>query len=75
MLVCDTLLSVSRHSVMVLPLSVFSLLVELTFLVSGLQVHSNAAQSLCDIVKLGREQLVLQHDAPEPDPLLSKMEW
>ncbi|XP_021342164.1 serine/threonine-protein phosphatase 6 regulatory subunit 3-like isoform X3 [Mizuhopecten yessoensis] len=37
-------------------------------------VHCNAAQSLCDIVRLGREQLSQLQDKPEPDPLLNTVE-
>lgn len=37
-------------------------------------IHCNAAQSLCDIVRLGREQFIQQQDISEPDPLLVTME-
>ncbi|XP_005094786.1 serine/threonine-protein phosphatase 6 regulatory subunit 3 isoform X2 [Aplysia californica] len=37
-------------------------------------IHCNAAQSLCDIVRLGREQFIQQQDTSEPDPLLVTME-
>ncbi|XP_059175019.1 serine/threonine-protein phosphatase 6 regulatory subunit 3-like isoform X2 [Physella acuta] len=37
-------------------------------------IHCNAAQSLCDIVRLGREQFIQQHDSSDPDPLLVTME-
>ncbi|CAG5118802.1 unnamed protein product, partial [Candidula unifasciata] len=37
-------------------------------------IHCNAAQSLCDIVRLGREQFTQQQDASDPDPLLVTME-
>ncbi|RUS76743.1 hypothetical protein EGW08_015499 [Elysia chlorotica] len=37
-------------------------------------IHCNAAQSLCDIVRLGREQFIQQQDIAEPDPLLVTME-
>lgn len=39
-----------------------------------LQIHCNAAQSLCDIVRLGREQFIQQQDTADPDPLLVTME-
>ncbi|XP_076445361.1 serine/threonine-protein phosphatase 6 regulatory subunit 3-like isoform X2 [Babylonia areolata] len=37
-------------------------------------IHCNAAQSLCDIVRLGREQMMQLQDATDPDPLLTTME-
>ncbi|XP_025099468.1 serine/threonine-protein phosphatase 6 regulatory subunit 3-like isoform X3 [Pomacea canaliculata] len=37
-------------------------------------VHCNAAQSLCDIVRLGREQIIQLQDTNDPDPLLATME-
>ncbi|ESO89290.1 hypothetical protein LOTGIDRAFT_106669 [Lottia gigantea] len=37
-------------------------------------IHCNAAQSLCDIVRLGREQIMQQQDSSDPDPLLITME-
>ncbi|KAK7494563.1 hypothetical protein BaRGS_00014216, partial [Batillaria attramentaria] len=37
-------------------------------------IHCNAAQSLCDIVRLGREQIIQLQDTTEPDPLLTTME-
>ncbi|BFZ09907.1 hypothetical protein BsWGS_12946 [Bradybaena similaris] len=37
-------------------------------------IHCNAAQSLCDIVRLGREQFTQQQDTSDPDPLLVTME-
>ncbi|XP_013094534.2 serine/threonine-protein phosphatase 6 regulatory subunit 3-A-like isoform X6 [Biomphalaria glabrata] len=37
-------------------------------------IHCNAAQSLCDIVRLGREQFIQQQDSSDPDPLLMTME-
>ncbi|KAL8606034.1 hypothetical protein ACOMHN_040032 [Nucella lapillus] len=37
-------------------------------------IHCNAAQSLCDIVRLGREQMMQLQDASDPDPLLTTME-
>ncbi|XP_054426435.1 serine/threonine-protein phosphatase 6 regulatory subunit 2 isoform X2 [Pteronotus mesoamericanus] len=36
--------------------------------------QSNASQTLCDIVRLGREQGGQLPEAPEPDPLLSVLE-
>ncbi|XP_040107829.1 serine/threonine-protein phosphatase 6 regulatory subunit 1 isoform X4 [Oryx dammah] len=36
--------------------------------------HSNAAQSLCDIIRLSREQVVQVQDSPEPDQLLATLE-
>ena len=39
-----------------------------------LQIHCNAAQSLCDIVRLGREQMMQMQDTSDPDPLLTTME-
>ncbi|XP_048765109.2 serine/threonine-protein phosphatase 6 regulatory subunit 3-like isoform X3 [Ostrea edulis] len=37
-------------------------------------VHCNSAQSLCDIVRLGREQLSQLQDRTETDPLLNTVE-
>lgn len=37
-------------------------------------IHCNAAQSLCDIVRLGREQIIQLQDTSDPDPLLTTME-
>ncbi|XP_070190281.1 serine/threonine-protein phosphatase 6 regulatory subunit 3-like isoform X3 [Littorina saxatilis] len=37
-------------------------------------IHCNAAQSLCDIVRLGREQMMQMQDTSDPDPLLTTME-
>ncbi|XP_026926162.1 serine/threonine-protein phosphatase 6 regulatory subunit 2 isoform X4 [Acinonyx jubatus] len=36
--------------------------------------QSNASQTLCDIVRLGREQASQLQEAPEPDPLLTVLE-
>uniref|UniRef100_A0A2K5TWX7 Protein phosphatase 6 regulatory subunit 1 n=1 Tax=Macaca fascicularis TaxID=9541 RepID=A0A2K5TWX7_MACFA len=36
--------------------------------------HSNASQSLCDIVRLSREQMIQVQDSPEPDQLLATLE-
>ncbi|XP_022452761.1 serine/threonine-protein phosphatase 6 regulatory subunit 2 isoform X4 [Delphinapterus leucas] len=36
--------------------------------------QSNASQTLCDIVRLGREQGSPLQEAPEPDPLLTALE-
>ncbi|XP_074231956.1 serine/threonine-protein phosphatase 6 regulatory subunit 2 isoform X12 [Camelus bactrianus] len=36
--------------------------------------QSNASQTLCDIIRLGREQGSQLHEAPEPDPLLTALE-
>ncbi|KAF5928235.1 hypothetical protein HPG69_014840 [Diceros bicornis minor] len=36
--------------------------------------QSNASQTLCDIVRLGREQGSQLQEAPEPDPLLTVLE-
>lgn len=44
------------------------------FFVVCLQIHCNAAQSLCDIVRLGREQMMQMQDSSDPDPLLTTME-
>ncbi|KAG8520593.1 Serine/threonine-protein phosphatase 6 regulatory subunit 1 [Galemys pyrenaicus] len=41
---------------------------------SLLQQHSNASQSLCDIVRLSREQMIQVQDSPEPDQLLATLE-
>lgn len=38
------------------------------------QIHCNAAQSLTDIIRLGREQVVQLQDRAEPDPLLTTVE-
>lgn len=37
-------------------------------------IHCNAAQSLCDIIRLGREQVLQLQDRAEPDPLLTAVE-
>lgn len=39
-----------------------------------LQQHSNASQSLCDIIRLSREQMIQMQDSPEPDQLLATLE-
>ncbi|XP_074872293.1 serine/threonine-protein phosphatase 6 regulatory subunit 1 isoform X3 [Carettochelys insculpta] len=36
--------------------------------------HSNASQSLCDIIRLSREQIIQIQDSPEPDQLLATLE-
>ncbi|KAM5297211.1 serine/threonine-protein phosphatase 6 regulatory subunit 1 isoform 3-T3 [Glossophaga mutica] len=36
--------------------------------------HSNASQSLCDIIRLSREQMIQLQDSPEPDQLLATLE-
>nr|XP_028557875.1 serine/threonine-protein phosphatase 6 regulatory subunit 1 isoform X4 [Podarcis muralis] len=36
--------------------------------------HSNASQSLCDIIRLSREQMIPIQDSPEPDQLLATLE-
>ncbi|XP_012890032.1 PREDICTED: serine/threonine-protein phosphatase 6 regulatory subunit 1 isoform X2 [Dipodomys ordii] len=36
--------------------------------------HSNASQSLCDITRLSREQMIQGQDSPEPDQLLATLE-
>ncbi|XP_053308544.1 serine/threonine-protein phosphatase 6 regulatory subunit 1 isoform X2 [Spea bombifrons] len=36
--------------------------------------HSNASQSLCDIIRLSREQMIQIQDSPEPDQLLVTLE-
>lgn len=38
------------------------------------QRQSNASQTLCDIIRLGREQGGQPQEAPEPDPLLTVLE-
>lgn len=38
------------------------------------QQHSNASQSLCDIIRLSREQMIQGQDSPEPDQLLATLE-
>nr|XP_058936064.1 serine/threonine-protein phosphatase 6 regulatory subunit 2 isoform X4 [Kogia breviceps] len=38
------------------------------------QRQSNASQTLCDIIRLGREQGSQLQEAPEPDPLLTVLE-
>ena len=42
--------------------------------VSLLQVNTNAAQTLCDLICLGREQIVQMGDQVAPDPLLAEIE-
>uniref|UniRef100_A0A4W3JCV0 Protein phosphatase 6, regulatory subunit 3 n=1 Tax=Callorhinchus milii TaxID=7868 RepID=A0A4W3JCV0_CALMI len=36
--------------------------------------HSNASQSLCEIIRLSRDQMIQMQGCPEPDPLLSTIE-
>ncbi|OCT73158.1 hypothetical protein XELAEV_18036138mg [Xenopus laevis] len=36
--------------------------------------HSNASQSLCDIIRLSREQMIQIQDSPDPDQLLATLE-
>ncbi|XP_060694876.1 serine/threonine-protein phosphatase 6 regulatory subunit 3-B-like isoform X3 [Hemiscyllium ocellatum] len=36
--------------------------------------HSNASQSLCEIIRLSRDQMIQMQSSPEPDPLLSTLE-
>ncbi|XP_008844891.1 serine/threonine-protein phosphatase 6 regulatory subunit 1 [Nannospalax galili] len=36
--------------------------------------HSNASQSLCDIIRLSREQMIQGQDSTEPDQLLATLE-
>ncbi|XP_069755771.1 serine/threonine-protein phosphatase 6 regulatory subunit 3 isoform X3 [Narcine bancroftii] len=36
--------------------------------------HSNASQSLCEIIRLSRDQMIQMQSLPEPDPLLSTIE-
>ncbi|XP_066483298.1 serine/threonine-protein phosphatase 6 regulatory subunit 1 isoform X4 [Tiliqua scincoides] len=36
--------------------------------------HSNASQSLCDIIRLSREQMIQIQNSPEPDQLLATLE-
>lgn len=36
--------------------------------------HSNASQSLCDIIRLSRDQMIQIQDSPEPDQLLATLE-
>ena len=38
------------------------------------QQHSNASQSLRDIIRLSREQMIQGQDSPEPDQLLATLE-
>lgn len=38
------------------------------------QQHSNASQSLCDIIRLSRDQMIQAQDSPEPDQLLATLE-
>lgn len=44
------------------------------FCVPVLQRQSNASQTLCDIIRLGREQGGQLLEAPQPDPLLTVLE-
>lgn len=39
-----------------------------------LQRQSNASQTLCDIIRLSRDQSNQLQDIPEPDPLLTALE-
>lgn len=45
------------------------------FAIFSYKVHTNAAQSLCDIVRIGREQMSQLQDKAESDPLLVTVEW
>ncbi|XP_032894813.1 serine/threonine-protein phosphatase 6 regulatory subunit 3 isoform X2 [Amblyraja radiata] len=36
--------------------------------------HSNASQSLCEIIRLSRDQMIQMQSLPEPDPLLATIE-
>nr|XP_020024566.1 serine/threonine-protein phosphatase 6 regulatory subunit 3-like isoform X2 [Castor canadensis] len=36
--------------------------------------HSNASQSLCEIVRLSRDQMLQVQNSTEPDPLLATLE-
>ncbi|XP_059831908.1 serine/threonine-protein phosphatase 6 regulatory subunit 3 isoform X3 [Hypanus sabinus] len=36
--------------------------------------HTNASQSLCEIIRLSRDQMIQMQNLPEPDPLLSSIE-
>lgn len=38
------------------------------------QRQSNASQTLCDIIRLSRDQSNQLQDIPEPDPLLTALE-
>jgi len=45
------------------------------FCLSTLQKHTNAAQSLCDIIRLSREQIISgQDEIPSSDALLNTIE-
>lgn len=46
----------------------------LTLLLSLFQRQSNASQTLCDIIRLSRDQSTQLQDVPEPDPLLTALE-
>ena len=48
--------------------------VKVSDLLCVFQIHCNAAQSLCDIIRLGREQVLQLQDRAEPDPLLTAVE-
>ena len=38
------------------------------------QRHSNASQSLCEIIRLSRDQMFQVQGCSEPDPLLATLE-
>jgi len=38
------------------------------------QRHSNASQSLCEIIRLSRDQMLQVQNSSEPDPLLASLE-
>lgn len=38
------------------------------------QRHSNASQSLCEIIRLSRDQMFQVQGSSEPDPLLATLE-
>lgn len=60
-----------------LPLTVVVSRAEMLALTHALcrsQRQSNASQTLCDIIRLSRDQSNQLQDIPEPDPLLTALE-
>lgn len=61
-----------RFSFMDLCISYFSYCY--LFIIIFPQRHSNASQSLCEIIRLSRDQMFQVQGSSEPDPLLATLE-
>ena len=67
----------STHTVTLVSLMVRMRQIEKLALICApchLQRQSNASQTLCDIIRLSRDQSNQLQDIPEPDPLLTALE-